>query len=198
MSFAVEDVFVSAIFSVACDVLANIGEDYKRPNADVRDLYSWANRFRAGVAESTDQRTGAARISITVRGQVDSDGDGCSVCAALCGGPPHERVRCSQDAGRPTICGHPDLRYAVIPADFACFAGLRPRHWRGPVAGADVAVLVGLCPQVGGTFGLAASRGVCDRPAMEHSRSTTSRSPVSRSAAAAIGRTAAAVLDWLG
>ena len=36
MSFAVEDVFFSAIFSVACDVLANIGEDYKRPHADVR------------------------------------------------------------------------------------------------------------------------------------------------------------------
>ena len=31
MSFAVEDVFVSAILSVACTVLAEIGEDYKRP-----------------------------------------------------------------------------------------------------------------------------------------------------------------------
>ena len=31
MSFAVEDVFVSAIFSVACSVLAEIGEDHKRP-----------------------------------------------------------------------------------------------------------------------------------------------------------------------
>ena len=61
MSFAVEDVFVSAIFSVACQVLAEIGEDYKRPNADVRDLYSWAERFRAGVIETTDQRTGAAK-----------------------------------------------------------------------------------------------------------------------------------------
>ena len=36
MSFAVEDVFVSAILAVACDVLAEIGEDYKRPRADVR------------------------------------------------------------------------------------------------------------------------------------------------------------------
>ena len=61
MSFAVEDVFVSAIFSVACDVLAEIGEDYKRPHADVRDLYSWAQRFRTGVDETTDERTGAAR-----------------------------------------------------------------------------------------------------------------------------------------
>ena len=36
MSFAVEDVFVSAILSVACTVLAEIGEDYKRPHADVQ------------------------------------------------------------------------------------------------------------------------------------------------------------------
>jgi hypothetical protein len=61
MSFAVEDVFVSAIFAVACEVLANIGEDYKRPNADVRELYSWAARFRAGVVDTADQRSGAAR-----------------------------------------------------------------------------------------------------------------------------------------
>src|SRR3954464_1309988 len=61
MSFAVEDVFVSAIFSVACQVLAEIGEEYKRPNADVRDLYSWAERFRVGVVETTDERSGAAR-----------------------------------------------------------------------------------------------------------------------------------------
>ena len=61
MSFAVEDVFVSAILSVACSVLAEIGEDYKRPHADVRDLYAWADRFRAGVVETTDERTGAAR-----------------------------------------------------------------------------------------------------------------------------------------
>ncbi|MDT5002822.1 MAG: glucosylglycerate hydrolase, partial [Mycobacterium sp.] len=61
MSFAVEDVFVSAILSVACTVLAEIGEDYKRPKADVRDLYSWAERFRKGVVDTSDERTGAAR-----------------------------------------------------------------------------------------------------------------------------------------
>ena len=61
MSFVVEDVFVSAIFAVACQVLAEIGEDHKRPHADVRELYGWADRFRAGVVETTDQRTGAAR-----------------------------------------------------------------------------------------------------------------------------------------
>ena len=30
-------------------VLAEIGEDHKRPHADVRELYGWADRFRTGV-----------------------------------------------------------------------------------------------------------------------------------------------------
>ena len=67
MSFAVEDVFVSAILSVACTVLAEIGEDYKRPHADVRDLYAWAERFRRGVVE-TLRRTNRRRQGITISG----------------------------------------------------------------------------------------------------------------------------------
>src|SRR5690606_10252441 len=57
MSFAVEDVFVSAIFAMACEVLAQIGEEYHQPHADVRELYGWAKRFRAGVVASADPRT---------------------------------------------------------------------------------------------------------------------------------------------
>ncbi|HCS58324.1 MAG TPA: glycogen debranching protein, partial [Gordonia polyisoprenivorans] len=61
MSFAVEDVFVSAIFSLACDVLATIGEDYSKPRSDVRDLRAWADRYRTGVAAASNERNGAAR-----------------------------------------------------------------------------------------------------------------------------------------
>jgi hypothetical protein len=61
MSFAVEDVFFSAIFAVACDVLAGIGEDYKRPGADVRELQSWAARFRAGVGGPKSAHKNAGR-----------------------------------------------------------------------------------------------------------------------------------------
>ena len=49
----------AAIFALACDVLAGIGEDYRMPNADVRELYEWADYFRAGVIATTDARTGA-------------------------------------------------------------------------------------------------------------------------------------------
>src|SRR5690606_14408818 len=49
MSFAVQDVFVSAIFALACEVLADIGEEHRQPHAVVRDLRAWADRFRTGV-----------------------------------------------------------------------------------------------------------------------------------------------------
>ena len=42
-------------------VLAEIGEDHNRPHADIRDLNGWAERFRAGVARTADERTGMAR-----------------------------------------------------------------------------------------------------------------------------------------
>ncbi|MBR7560113.1 glycogen debranching protein, partial [Mycobacterium tuberculosis] len=61
MDFMVEDVFVSAIFAVACDVLATIGEDYSKPRSDVRDLRAWSDRFKAGVVAAANDRNGAAR-----------------------------------------------------------------------------------------------------------------------------------------
>lgn len=93
MSFAVEDVFVSAIFAVACDVLANIGEDYKRPHADVRDLYSWAERFRTGVVETSDGRTGAARDFDVKSGKWIATETAAQFAPLLCGGLPHDRER---------------------------------------------------------------------------------------------------------
>ncbi len=71
MSFAIEDVFVSAIFAVACDVLATIGEEYSKPRADIRDLRAWSDRFRAGVAAASAERNGAARDFDIKRGSVD-------------------------------------------------------------------------------------------------------------------------------
>ena len=62
MDFAVEDVFVTAIFALACEVLANIGEDYRLPHADVRELFEWADHFRAGVLATTGFSSGANRV----------------------------------------------------------------------------------------------------------------------------------------
>ena len=135
MSFAVEDTFFSAIFSVACDVLANIGEDHKRPNSDVRDLYFWAQRFRDGVIDTTDQRTGAARdYDVRARTPIVTE-TVAQFAPLLCGGLPHDRERALlRMLEGPKFCSHPDLRYALIPSTSPVSKDFRPReYWRGPV-----------------------------------------------------------------
>ena len=145
MSFAVEDVFVSAILSVACTVLAEIGEDYKRPHADVRDLYAWAERFRAGVVETTDERTGAARdYDVRAERWVATE-TVAQFAPLLCGGLPHDKERALlRLLEGPRFCGHPDLQVRADPVDVAGVAGLPAARVlaRAGVAGDDVAVLL--------------------------------------------------------
>lgn len=135
MSFAVEDAFVSAILSVACTVLAEIGEDYKRPNSDVRELHSWAERFRRGVAATADERTGAARdFDLRAQRWISSE-TVAQFAPLLCGGLPHDRERALlRLLEGPRFCGHPDLKYALIPSTSPVARDFRPReYWRGPV-----------------------------------------------------------------
>ena len=135
MSFAVQDVFVSAIFAVACEVLANIGEDYKRPNADVRDLYAWAQRFRTGVVGTTDQRSGAARDFDLRSGSWIATETVAQFAPLLCGGLPHEQERALlKILEGPRFQAHPDLKFALIPSTSPVSKDFRPReYWRGPV-----------------------------------------------------------------
>ncbi len=135
MSFAVEDVFVTAVFALACEVLAGIGEDYRMPHADVRELYEWADYFRAGVIATADPRSGAAR-DFDLR---TDDWIGTETLAMfaplLCGGLPRatERSLLRLFEG-PRFCGHPDLRYALPPSTSPVSKDFRPReYWRGPV-----------------------------------------------------------------
>ena len=135
MSFAIEDVFVSAIFAVACDVLATIGEDYSKPRADVRDLRAWSDRFRSGVAASTSERNGAAR-DFDIRADRWINTETIAMFAPLlCGGLPRDRERALLRLFEgPRFCGHPDLKYAVPPSTSPISADFKPReYWRGPV-----------------------------------------------------------------
>jgi len=135
MSFAVEDVFVSSIFSVACEVLAGIGEEYKRPHSDVRDLYHWADRFRSGVVDTTDERSGAAKdYDLKANSWIRTE-TVAQFAPLLCGGLPHQQERALLKLFEgPRFCGHPDLRYALIPSTSPVSKDFRPReYWRGPV-----------------------------------------------------------------
>ncbi len=135
MSFAVQDVFVSAIFAVACDVLANIGEDHKRPNADVRDLYSWAQRFRNGVVQTADQRSGAAKDFDLRTGSWIATDTVAQFAPLLCGGLSHDQERALlKILEGPRFLAHPDLRFGLIPSTSPVSKDFRPReYWRGPV-----------------------------------------------------------------
>ncbi|NLU84557.1 glycogen debranching protein [Rhodococcus sp. HNM0569] len=135
MSFAVEDVFVSAVFSMACQVLAAIGEEHSMPRADVRDLNSWADRFQQGVVATTDARSGAAKDFDIRSGRWVATETLAMFAPLLCGGLDRdvERVLLRTFEG-PKFCGHPDLRYAVPPSTSPVSREFRPReYWRGPV-----------------------------------------------------------------
>ncbi|HMS76980.1 MGH1-like glycoside hydrolase domain-containing protein [Gordonia sp. (in: high G+C Gram-positive bacteria)] len=135
MDFAVEDVFVSAILAVACDVLADIGEDHAKPLSDVRELRGWANRFRSGVVSATNERNGAARdFDVRAGTWINTETIAC-FAPLLCGGLPRERERALLRLFEgPHFCGHPDLRFAVPPSTSPISPDFRAReYWRGPV-----------------------------------------------------------------
>ncbi|MBM4589381.1 glycogen debranching protein [Rhodococcus hoagii] len=135
MSFAVEDVFVSAVFALACDVLATIGEEHSRPNADVRELHSWADHFREGVVATTDARSGAARDLDLRTGRWIATDAIAMFAPLLCGGlDRHTERGLLHTFEGPRFCTHPDLRYAVPPSTSPVSRDFRAReYWRGPV-----------------------------------------------------------------
>ncbi|MBP1161512.1 glycogen debranching protein [Rhodococcus sp. PvR099] len=201
MSFAVEDVFVSAVFSLACDVLATIGEEHSAPKSDVRDLRYWAEKFQRGTIATTDPRSGAARDFDLRSGRWIPTETLAMFAPLLCGGLDRDAERALVRIFEgPRFCGHPDLRYAVPPSTSPVSGDFRPReYWRGPV-----------WPVMTWLFSWAfARRGWAERA--RHLRAEGLRQAADGSFAeyyepftgAPLGSmqqswTAAAVLDWLG
>jgi hypothetical protein len=134
MSFAVEDVLVSALLAVACDVLADLGEERGQSAADIADLRSWAARSRAGVVASVDPATGLARDRDVRTGEWLPSETIAGFAPLLCGGLSRadESALLAVFEGE-DWCGNPNLLAAVPPSTSPTAEGFRPReYWRGP------------------------------------------------------------------
>jgi hypothetical protein len=134
VSFAVEDVFVSAILALACDVLADLGEDSHRWAGDVAQLREWAQRFKTGVAATVDPATSLARDRDVRVGDWVTAETVAGFAPLLCGGLDRPAERAMLDLFESASwCGHPDLVAAVPPSTSPLAEGFRPReYWRGP------------------------------------------------------------------
>jgi hypothetical protein len=134
-SFLVADAFLTALFALACDVLAALGEECRQPDPQVRQLRSWAARSRAAVAATRDPVTGLARDYDLRADRWLTTRTIAGFAPLMCGGlpPDAERSILATFTG-PDWAGHPDLLAAVPPSVSPNDPAFRPRrYWRGPV-----------------------------------------------------------------
>ncbi|MFI7675650.1 MGH1-like glycoside hydrolase domain-containing protein [Actinophytocola sp. NPDC049390] len=134
-SFLVGDVFVTALFALACDVLAELGEECEQPPWRVRQLRGWARRSRAAVAAAHDPLTGLARDRDLRGDRWLSSSTIAGFAPLLCGGLPDdvEKQMLATLTG-PDWAGHPALFARIPPTVSPNDVGFRPReYWRGPV-----------------------------------------------------------------
>ena len=160
-SFLVADVFVSALFALACEVLAVLGPDCGAAPDQVQRLREWAARSRTAVAETCapgagrdlDPPTGRRVGRFGAASESGRDAAGClardfdlraetwlststiaGFAPLLCGGlgPDRERAMLATFQG-PEWAGFPGLLAAVPPSVSPANPGFRPRtYWRGP------------------------------------------------------------------
>jgi glucosylglycerate hydrolase len=133
--FLAGDAFLTALFALACDVLAGLGEECGQPDPRIRQLRAWAARSRAAVAATRDPATGLARDYDLRADRWLATRTIAGFAPLLCGGldPDAERALRTTIAG-PDWAGHPDLLAAVPPSVSPTDPAFRPRqYWRGPV-----------------------------------------------------------------
>jgi hypothetical protein len=134
-SFLVGDVFVTALFALASEVLADLGEESGQPTWQVRQLRGWARRSRAAVAAAHDPASCLARDRDLRTGSWLPTRTIAGFAPLLCGGlddAAESRMRAVL-AG-PDWAGHPDLFAAIPPTVSPNDPGFRAReYWRGPV-----------------------------------------------------------------
>lgn len=134
-SFLVGDVFVTALFALASEVLATLGEESGQPAWRIRQLRGWARRSRVAVSAAYDPATGLARDRDLRGDRWLSTSTIAGFAPLLCGGlaTDVEKAMLATLCG-PDWAGHPSLFAAIPPSVSPNDRGFRPRqYWRGPV-----------------------------------------------------------------
>jgi hypothetical protein len=134
--FRVADVFMSAVLSLASDVLATIGDEFGRVD-EAAELREIAARYRAGVRSTISPITGLARDYDRRAGQWIETETLAGFAPLLCGIGSDDldlwdRQRAMFWGER--WCGHPKLAFPLPPSVSPSAPAWQPeRYWRGPV-----------------------------------------------------------------
>jgi glucosylglycerate hydrolase len=133
-SFAVEDVFFSAVLALACEVMAELGRRHGRPDDEVAEMAALATRFRAGVAATVDPGTGLARDRDRRADRWLPSQTLAGFAPLLCGaGDDDVSDRLLRLFASADWCGHPDFVAALPPSTSPASPAFQPQaYWRGP------------------------------------------------------------------
>jgi hypothetical protein len=131
-SFAVEDVFFTAVLAVACETLADLGTTRGMPAAEVQEQRDLAERFRRGVWDTVDD-TGLARDRDLRTGEWLAADTVARFAPLLCGGNREAERRVLEIFASEDWCGHPDFVASLPPSTSPSSPQFRPEgYWRGP------------------------------------------------------------------
>lgn len=132
--FLVGDTFTTALFSLACDVLAELGEELTRERDQVAELRQWAGQARRAVALSRRPDSGMAADRDIRHGNWIATPTLAGFSPLLCGGAGRRAeadLLSTMDSS--DWSGHPDLFAAVVPSVSPRARQFdRCRYWRGP------------------------------------------------------------------
>lgn len=133
-SFLVGDVFFTALFALASEVLADLGAEFDQPSLRIARLATWARRARTAVAAATDPVTALARDWDFRTSKWLTTQTLAAFAPLLCGGLDQqaESTLLSTLDG-PAWSGHPALATPVLPSTSPADPSFHPRqYWRGP------------------------------------------------------------------
>lgn len=134
-SFLVADVFVSAVFALASDVLAELGEECGQPPEQIAQLRAWATRGRTAVAGTVDTDSGLASDHDLRSGRWLATQTFAGFAPLLSGGLTDDaELAMLTLLDGPAWAGHPELVAALPPSTSPVDPDFRPReYWRGPL-----------------------------------------------------------------